>query len=68
MMPGSNRVGFGRTGGEYIDMPRGDLQDVTMMVKQLRVATVEYDMDRGAKTSPLTGHRLGLLQMRLVHS
>ena len=51
-----------------VDMPGRDLKRVAMMIEQLRVATIEYDVARWASVPFPIGRCFGLLEQRFTHS
>ena len=67
-MPGAFSAAFDNPDREYVDMSRRDLERVAVVVEQLRVTAIEYDVSRRAGGRFLIGRRFGLLEERFAHS
>ena len=67
-MPGAVGTAFDKPDREDIDMPRGDLERIAAVIKQLWMPSIECDVDRRMGGRFLIGHRVGLLEERFTHS
>lgn len=63
MLPSALRVAFDRPDREDIDVPRGDLENVTAVIEQLRLTAIEHDTAK--RLTRLIGHRM---EKGFVHS